>query len=154
MEEALTKAGATMFRDFLKRAQRKQAEEKYRHRHRPGKVIHGPGDLKGVTLFAVENEGFLGARPEEMFDGECWDLHILEVPLLVGDLVCVPGNKIQPRSHDPQHALRMRTDVNGDFVIWVAGDSDPPRRARVVEADIKVEGGIVVHVLDKVLYAE
>ena len=108
--------------------------------------------MRGVTLLATENDGFLGAAPEEVFEGECWNLHILEVPLLVGDLVCVPGNKIQPRSSDPHHALRMRTDVNGDFVIWVSGDSDPPRRARVIEADIKVEGGVVVHIVDKVLY--
>ena len=112
----------------------------------------GPGRLKGVTIFAIENEGFLGLTPEESFEDDCWDLHIIDVPLLLGDLCATPGNRIQPRSQDPRHALRLRTDVNGDFVIWVSGDSDPPRRARVVEADIKVDGGVIVHIVDKILY--
>jgi len=32
------------------------------------------------------------------------------------------------------------------------GDSDPPRKALITKSDVKVDGGIIVHVLDRILY--
>lgn len=64
-----------------------------------------------------------------------------------------PPSNVHLRARSPETRLPIhQNEQNGDFVIWVSGDSDPPRRARVIEADIKVEGGVVVHIVDKILY--
>jgi hypothetical protein len=59
---------------------------------------------------------------------------------------------VQPLDRTPTHALRVRTDLAGRPAVWVVGDSDPPRKATVIVQDLKVDGGTIVHVIDRILY--
>jgi uncharacterized surface protein with fasciclin (FAS1) repeats len=59
---------------------------------------------------------------------------------------------VQPVDRDPKHALRVRADLSGKPSVWVFGDSDPPRKATVILADLKIDDGVIVHIIDRILY--
>ena len=106
--------------------------------------------LEGRTILAPDDAAFLGSV--DNWEKACWGLHVCEVPLLVADLCNYPGGKVQPLDRHPKHALRARADISGHLSVWVYGDSDPPRRASIIKGDVKVKGGVVVHILDRILY--
>ena len=62
------------------------------------------------------------------------------------------GGSTQPRSDDFRHAIRARMDLGGQFTFWLAGDSDPPRKAEVLDPDVPVIKGTVVHVVSCILF--
>jgi len=43
-------------------------------------------------------------------------------------------------------------DLGGQFTFWLAGDSDPPRKAEVLDPDVPVIKGTVVHVVSCILF--
>mmetsp|Transcript_30259 Transcript_30259/g.35708 ORF Transcript_30259/g.35708 Transcript_30259/m.35708 type:complete len:671 (-) Transcript_30259:81-2093(-) len=105
---------------------------------------------EGRTLFAPDDAAFLGSL--DNWEPECWGLHVLEVPLLVSDMINNPGGRVQPLDRHPKHALRVRSAMDGRPSICCLGDSRPPRIALVMKGDVKISGGIIVHVLDRILY--
>ena len=134
-DEALLAAGCSIFLGLVKQHW--------------GALGLGP-TLEGRTILVPDDAAFLGSV--DNWEAECWGLHVCEVPLLVGDLCNYPGGKVQPLDRHPKHALRARADLTGLLTIWVYGDSDPPRRAAIIKGDVKVNGGTIVHVLDRILY--
>ena len=77
---------------------------------------------------------------------------VIEVPYTISNLVNATGGTVQPASQDPHHALRFRMDIDGSYMMWCCSDTYPPRRARVIASDIKCESGVLVHIVDKIIY--
>ena len=52
-----------------------------------------------------------------------------------------------------QETLRIKLNVKGKYETWMHGDSDPPTLARVLKADIKCDNGVMVNLVDHLLYS-
>lgn len=106
--------------------------------------------VKGRTLLAPDDAAFLGSM--DNWEDECWGLHVIEIPLQVADLTNFPGGKVQALDLEPKHALRVRTDMEGNPSVWVVGDSDPPRKSLIIKGNVKCASGVIIHVIDRILY--
>ena len=135
LDEALDAAGCGLFRALLARDW--------------ARLGLGPTS-RGRTLLAPDDAAFLG-QPEVNWEEACWGLHVVEVPLLVSDMANYPGGKVQPLDQTPKHALRVRNE-EGNFTLCVLGDPPPPRKAFFLRKDVKVEGGIILHIIDRIMY--
>lgn len=62
------------------------------------------------------------------------------------------GGTVQPLDRVPKHALKVRIAMDGRPSIWCIGDSRPPRVSVVIKGDVKIRGGVIVQVLDRILY--
>jgi len=109
----------------------------------------GP-EVKGRTLLAPDDAAFLGDVAN--WEPECWGLHVVEILLQVADLTNFPGGKVQALDPEPKHALRIRTDMDGKPSVWVVGDSDPPRKSSITKGNVKCDRGVIIHVIDRILY--
>ena len=81
-----------------------------------------------------------------------FDVHIIDGPYNTGDMLNLNSGYTQPRHQDIKCSIRTRMDLGGKFTFWLAGDSEPRRIIEAVESDVPVQGGTVVHIVDKILY--
>ena len=112
----------------------------------------GRTGLDGLTILAPVDDAFFGEAALDAFEESSWGVHLIEVPYTISNLVNAAGGTVQPASHDPHHALRFRMDIDGSYMMWCCSDTYPPRRARVIASDIKCESGVLVHIVDKIIY--
>ncbi|GMI05393.1 hypothetical protein TrVE_jg13649 [Triparma verrucosa] len=131
LAECLEKQGCGLFMKCLERA--------------------GMADISGCTILAPKDDAFLGEGVEG-FDDESFDVHIIDGPYNTGDMLNLNSGYTQPRHQDIKCSIRTRMDLGGKFTFWLAGDSEPRRIIEAVEPDVPVQGGTVVHIVDKILY--
>ena len=105
-----------------------------------------------IPILAPVDDAFFGEAALDAFEESSWGVHLIEVPYTISNLVNAAGGTVQPASHDPHHALRFRMDIDGSYMMWCCSDTYPPRRARVIASDIKCESGVLVHIVDKIIY--
>jgi hypothetical protein len=55
----------------------------------------GPWPPRGCTLLAPDDGAFLGDVAN--WEDACWPLHVVEVPLRVGDMANYPGGRVRTR---------------------------------------------------------
>ena len=105
-----------------------------------------------MPMAAPASSGAAQKVLQDAFEESSWGVHLIEVPYTISNLVNAAGGTVQPASHDPHHALRFRMDIDGSYMMWCCSDTSPPRRARVIASDIKCESGVLVHIVDKIIY--
>ena len=48
--------------------------------------------------------------------------------------------------------LNCRLNEAGEYIVWLTKRKQPRRVVRIVSSDIRVEGGSVLHFVDKIIY--
>ena len=102
-----------------------------------GDVTNWEEECWGLHIIEVHNQCPRGLRVntpvkfvsvESSFraDGALWPAS--QVPLLIGDLRNYPGGRVQPVDAHPKHALRIRTDIDGNPSIWVRASTLQARK--------------------------
>ena len=51
-------------------------------------------------------------------------------------------------------SLNCRLNEAGEYIVWLTKRKQPRRVVRVIASDVRVEGGSILHFIDKIIYPD
>ena len=113
------------------------------------------GPFENCTLLVPIDEAFYECI--DTFESHCWRLHKLPGSYQFGDLANMSGGNVhidKLSSSFQDIILRVKLDIDGSYVAWYNGDSDPPTLAKGLVTDVYCANGVVLHFVDHILFPE
>ena len=108
--------------------------------------------FNGRTIFVPPDHAFLDEFTDT-WEEECWGTHMLNGPYHMQDLYilsnCGSGMML---CANMSFTLNCRLNEAGEYIVWLTKRKQPRRVVRIVSSDIRVEGGSVLHFVDKIIY--
>ena len=118
------------------------------------KLEEDPRFFDGRTIFVPPDHAFLDEFVET-WEEACWGTHAINGPYSMQDLYILgnrgPGMML---CADMSFTLFCGLNEAGAYIVWVSRRNQPRRIIRIVSPDIRVQGGSVVHFIDKIMYPE
>ena len=118
------------------------------------KLDEDPKFFDGRTVFVPPDHAFLDEFVET-WEEECWGTHAINGPYFMQDLYILgnrgPGMML---CADMSFTLFCGLNEAGEYIVWVSRRNQPRRIIRIISPDIRVQGGSVVHFIDKIIYPE
>jgi len=111
-----------------------------------------PESFNGRTIFVPPDHAFLDEFTDT-WEEECWGTHMLNGPYHMQDLYilsnCGSGMML---CANMSFTLNCRLNEAGEYIVWLTKRKQPRRVVRIVSSDIRVEGGSILHFVDKIIY--
>ena len=64
---------------------------------------------------------------------------------------CGPGTML---CANMAFSLNCRLNEAGEYIVWLTKRKQPRRVVRVIASDVRVEGGSILHFIDKIIYPD
>ena len=118
------------------------------------KLNSNPKYFNGCTIFVPPDHAFLDEYTDT-WEEECWGTHIIKGPYHMQDLYilgnCGPGTML---CANMAFSLNCRLNEAGEYIVWLTKRKQPRRVVRVIASDVRVEGGSILHFIDKIIYPD